>query len=141
MPTFQFKKLIRDDMIPMYEVVGQKAVYRYLTGQEFTAALIKKVVEEADEIPLDADRETALKEIADVMQALIDLQAQYGISDEEIERVRLSKLAEKGGFARGVFVETLTLRDDDSWVSYYRDEPDKFPELTNKVQDVSSENE
>lgn len=129
MPTFQLNKMIRDDMIAMYEALGQKAVYRLLEGEELAAATIKKIVEEAEEIPADGDRVTIIKEIADVKQGLIDLQAYYDISDEEVDQARLKKLAAKGGFACGVFVETLTLKDDDTWVAYYRAEPDKYPEI------------
>lgn len=130
MPTFQLNKMIRDDMIAMYGALGQKAVYRKLEGDELIAAIIQKIVEEAEEIPADGDRKTIIKEIADVKQGLIDLQAQLAISDDEIEQVRVAKLAEKGGFMQGIFVETLTLRDDDSWVAYYRAEPEKYPEIS-----------
>lgn len=128
MPTFQFNKMIRDDMIAMYEVLGQKATYRILKGEELVAATIQKIVEEAEEIPVDGDRQTILKEIADVKQGLIDLQVHFDISDKEVEQARVKKLTKKGGFARGVFVETLTLSDDDEWVAYYRAEPSKYPE-------------
>lgn len=129
MPTFQFNKMIRDDMIAMYEAIGQKATYRTLKGKELVTATIQKIIEEAKEIPADGDRQTILKEIADVKQGLIDLQTHFAISDEEVEQARGKKLTEKGGFARGVFVETLTLDDNDKWVVYYRAEPGKYPEL------------
>ncbi len=128
MPTFRFNKMIRDNMIAMYEAMGQKATYRTLKGKELVVATIQKIVEEAEEIPADGDRQTILKEIADVKQGLVDLQAHFAISDKEIEQARVKKLTKKGGFARGIFVETLTLGDNDEWVAYYRAEPAKYPE-------------
>lgn len=129
MPTFRFNKMIRDNMIAMYEAMGQKATYRTLKGKELIVATIQKIVEEAEEIPSDGDKQKVTKEIADVQQGIVDLQAHFGISDEEVERARIKKLTEKGGFARGVFVETLALSDNDEWVAYYRAEPGKYPEL------------
>ena len=116
-------------MIAMYEELGQVAVYRTLSGDALIEAVIQKIIEEVKEVPINGDRNVIIKEIADVQQGLVDLMSHLCISDTEVEGARLAKLAKKGGFARGVFVETLTLSDDDSWTDYYRAEPDKYPEI------------
>lgn len=129
MPTFAFHKLIRDKLPTMYAELNQRTVSRKLNGVEWLQALRTKLIEEAAEIPLEADnKEEIVGEISAVEQVLRDLKAALGISDQEVEAARLQKFAKKGGFSEGVFVETIELSDDDEWVAYYRQEPDKYPE-------------
>ncbi|MEO5949938.1 MAG: DUF1653 domain-containing protein [Candidatus Saccharimonadales bacterium] len=142
MVTIRFDKLIRGAMLPMYEMLGQKAEFVVLRGDKLAAAIIKKIVEEAQEIPASGDIDKIITEIADVEQGLIDLKKLHGISDEQVETARLAKLAEKGGFSEGIFVHTLTLDEDDKWVSYYRNEPDKYEEMkvSGKDFDITTDN-
>lgn len=138
MPTFHFNKLIRGKLTGMYDELNQKIVSRRLIGRELLLQLRTKVVEETEEIPLEdvklpleGDKRTAIiREIGDVKQGLQDMQELLGISDEEVEVARLEKLEQKGGFAEGIFVETIELKDDDPWVEYYRKEPQKYPEVS-----------
>lgn len=130
MATFSFQKLIRDKILDEHIKAGHDIKYRMLGGEELIAALRKKLHEEADEIPVrtKADDEI-IEEIADVKQIIADLEAHYEINDEQVEMVRQRKFDKKGGFACGVYVESVTLPESDEWVKYYRAAPEKYPEL------------
>ena len=88
-----------------------------------------KLIEEASEIPFEyGSREDLTNEISDIQQVLDDMKAACGLSDEEVARAQETKFKKKGGFAEGIFVETIELNDGDEWVGYYRKDPKKYPE-------------
>lgn len=129
MPRFRFQKLVRDKLPSSYAALDQKIVSRRLVGKELRNALRAKLIEEAAEIPFeDGSRKDLVNEISDVQQVLDDMKSACGLSDEEVARAQEKKLMKKGGFAEGVFVETIELNDDDEWVDYYRKDPEKYPE-------------
>lgn len=130
MPTFQFNKLVRDKFPDIYERLGQRIVSHRITGATLLKALRSELIEETAEIPLETDnREKIILELSDVEQVKKDLMSVLGITDEEIEIARQQKYKEKGGFTDGIFVETISLADNDEWVDYYRNEPEKYKEL------------
>lgn len=130
MPTFQFNKLVRDKFRPIYDRLGQTIQTRELSRDQLKDEIRKKIIEEAKELPIDAvSTEDIAGELADIQQALDDLADKCGVSSEQIAKKKTAKFAEKGGFREGLFVETITLNDDDKWVQYYRNEPGKYPEI------------
>jgi predicted house-cleaning noncanonical NTP pyrophosphatase (MazG superfamily) len=134
MITFLFNKLIRDALKDEYEKIGQVAVYKKLSELELLEAFRQKVIEEAKELPFDGTKQDDLvSELADIGQVIDDIAALRGITNAEITEAKEKKFAKKGGFKGGHFVETLSLQDDDEWVSYYRKQPDVYPEVGNSV--------
>jgi predicted house-cleaning noncanonical NTP pyrophosphatase (MazG superfamily) len=130
MPTFIFNKLIRDNLIAEYVKMGQVATYRALSGNELLDALKHKIIEEANEIPLTGSKDDITSELADIQQ-VIDVIAQCThITSDEISEAKQRKFAKKGGFSAGLYVEKLELTDDDVWVEYYRNSPEKYKEIT-----------
>lgn len=131
MLRFSFAKLIRDNILEEHQKAGHKIIYTLLTGNDLKEALRVKLHEEADEIPVreKVDNEI-IEEIADVQQILDDLKALYGISDEQAQNVQQAKYDKKGGFQRGVYIDTVEVDEDDEWVLYYRNNPEKYPEIS-----------
>lgn len=130
MPLFKFYKLVRNKLPDLYDKLDQKIVSRKLKGDELRIALRKKLIEEVAEIPLDhGTREDIIAELADIEQLMDDLKKEVGVSNEEVAHSKKQKLAKKGGFSDGIFVESIELNDDDEWVGYYRKEPLKYPEV------------
>ncbi len=132
MPTFRLNKLVRDKLPSIYESLGQKPTLRFLANDEHKTALIDKIIEEAKELQASittTTRDDTIGEIADVQQALDDLKALEGITDKEVKHKQAEKSAKSGGFADGVFIETLALPHDDTWVKYYRQNPERYEEI------------
>lgn len=130
MPKFVFKKLIRDNILEEHLKVGHDIQYRLLTGNELKEALRVKLHEEADEIPIrdEADREI-IEEIADVQQIIDDLKSLYGLDGSTVTEAQKKKHDKKGGFKRGVYVDTVDVPEGDEWIPYYRRSPEKYPEV------------
>jgi len=128
MPTFIFNKLIRDKLAGEYERMNQKATYRTLSKAEHSEALKQKINEEARELIITSSTDDIVGELADIKQAIGDLQTIHDIGDDHIENARQKKFVKKGGFNGANYVETLELADDDEWVDYYRASPDVFVE-------------
>lgn len=129
MPTFIFNKLIRDKLKEDYVRLDQRVTYKELDDTELIEALKQKIIEEANEIPASGSREDIIAELGDIQQVIDDIANRAGVSNEEIETARLAKFEKKGGFSEGLFVETITLKDDDEWVQYYRKYPERFEEV------------
>ncbi len=130
MPTFKFEKLVRSKLPAMYKQLNQKITSRQLSDKEVLHALRAKLVEEADEIPIESgDTQKIIQELSDVQQVIEDIKQRLDISSEQIEKARQDKLDKKGNFSDGTFVETIALDESDEWVKYYRNEPSKYPEL------------
>jgi predicted house-cleaning noncanonical NTP pyrophosphatase (MazG superfamily) len=128
MVRFQLNKLVRDKFIAVYSALGEKPIYRYLGPEEHTRQLIRKVAEEASELSIAPPQKLA-EEIADIEQVLDDLKTVLNIQKSDILSIKQTKKKDKGGFRKGLYIETLQLNDEDPWVQYYRKEPKRFPEL------------
>ncbi|HSD56059.1 MAG TPA: nucleoside triphosphate pyrophosphohydrolase, partial [Candidatus Saccharimonadales bacterium] len=116
---------VRDKIPADQELSGQRPVYHRLQPAEHAQALVEKLIEEAKEIPIN-DKAEAVKEIADVRQALEDLEAILGLSAQEIAAAQAQKFARNGGFKEGYFVESVSPDDGSDWDKYYGSEPDRF---------------
>jgi len=130
MTKFRFNKLVRDKLPSIYIELNQKIVFQKLKGKELLQGLKDKLIEEAAEVPLEGGtREQIISELSDVQQVVDDMKSELAITDNEIDEAKKQKLAKKGGFSDGIFVESIELDDNDEWVEYYRKEPLKYPEI------------
>lgn len=94
-------KLVRDRIPGIIVAAGDVAVTRVLEGDEYRQALIAKLREECDEFIIDP----SVGELADVLEVVRAL-ASLIASPGELERVRLQKLAERGGFEERIYLES-----------------------------------
>ncbi|CAM4852284.1 unnamed protein product, partial [Rotaria magnacalcarata] len=105
-----------------------KVAYKQLTPEEHKNLLISKLVEEVEELHFASTPQKLTEELADIQQVLGDVMTINGIGEDAVEAARQVKFPDKGGFAKGTFVDTIELSEDDEWVKYYRERPDIFPE-------------
>ena len=128
MPKFQFSKLVRDKIISQQLESGAKPHYRKLSDKDHINALLDKIVEETKEIT-HAKSEEIASEIADVQQAIDDLVEKYGLTRADIDQAQKTKTAKNGSFKKGIFVDWVEVNENDKWVDYYRNNPDRYPEV------------
>lgn len=128
MPTFKFDKLVRDKIVDHQIASGATPRYRVLDAVEHKRELVHKITEEAEEI-IGASPAEVAEEIADVQQALDDLKKLYGVSDEDVAAAQKAKNDKNGAFEKGLYVDAVTVAETDKWVSYYRDNADRYPEI------------
>ena len=103
MIRFYLQKLVRDKVVKKClddeEVLHTE--YRELNKQEFRRELLRKVHEEADEIPLDDNqRGESLKELADLQEVVDALRQDFGFSTEQVQ--------EEMSFIKAAFILLFT---------------------------------
>ncbi len=128
MPVFKFGKLVRDKIVDDQIAEGSQPVFRYLSRDEHVKALVQKIIEEAQEISSASPTEFA-SEIADVQQALDDLQELLEITDRRIAQVRKRKSDKFGDFKKGIFIESIEIDENNKWVAHYRQNAGRYPEI------------
>lgn len=97
----QYNKLVRDN-IPaiILEKEGKVAVTSTLSGRDLDNALMEKLGEELAEFTADRSEE----EMADILEVLYALAGNSDSAWSSVERKRLDKRAERGGFEDGIFL-------------------------------------
>lgn len=131
MPSFYFRKLVRDEVLQRcLDDPKVKTEYKILDELAFRKALLAKLHEETDEIPLlpIADDEV-LSEIADVQAVLDSLIETYGYTKDDISSAQTRKAAKNGVFHDRAYIEKVDLDDDSEWIAYFRASPDKYEEI------------
>src|SRR3989338_4854227 len=108
-----FRKLIRDRISDIIAADGGKAVTRVLDEAEYRSALENKLLEEVQEMrqaPLPgAAGQGAHKaeEIADIYEVLDAIIVAHGFSASDIQVLKAKKRAERGGFEKRLFLESV----------------------------------
>lgn len=133
MIRFYLQKLVRDKVVKKClddeEVLHTE--YHTLDKQEFRRELLRKVHEEADEIPLDDNqRGESLKELADLQEVVDALRQDFGFSIEQVQEEMSRKKQDKGGFDKRHYIKYHDLADDSKWVKIFRAQPGKYREET-----------
>ena len=133
MVRFYLQKLVRDKVVPncLDDPEVLHTGYRELDSQEFCRELVRKIHEEADEIPLgDKQRDESLKELADLQEVVDTLRQAFGFSIEQVQEEMARKKQKKGGFDNRHYIEYNDLVDDSKWVEIFRAQPEKYREET-----------
>ncbi|MGB3366435.1 MAG: nucleoside triphosphate pyrophosphohydrolase [Acidaminobacteraceae bacterium] len=98
-----YNKLVRD-FIPEVITRSNKSFTSHIaTESEYKYELFKKLREETEELI----NEPCIEEIADILEVLDSIKKLYGFSDKEISVTKLKKLKERGGFEKGIVLETV----------------------------------
>ncbi|MFX0055833.1 MAG: nucleoside triphosphate pyrophosphohydrolase [Promethearchaeota archaeon] len=95
------EKLVRDRIPEIIKQKGGDPQIRIATGPELDKLIRRKVAEEAQELLISGEDE----EIADVLEALDALIAHRAMNRASIEKARLKKRLERGGFEKGFVLE------------------------------------
>lgn len=93
-------KLVRDKVPEIIRKSGRCAATRVLDDHEYLMALQAKLDEEAKEF-----RQTkSLEELADILEVLRAITSSLGTDLNELERLRIKKHFERGGFEQRVLL-------------------------------------
>ena len=90
------KKLVRDKIPELYDLKVYVA-----DDDEFWKRLLEKLQEEVDEFKSSEEKE----ELVDVLEVVYAISESKGVSIEELEKLRKSKLEKKGGFKKKLIWE------------------------------------
>lgn len=128
MRTFQYNKLIRDKILDHMLEEGEKPEWHELSDAEYALALRDKLVEESAEVDV-VQRDKLIGELADLQEVLDCLAATQGITAEEIVAAQAKKNHKVGSFQKRIFVGAVTLPDDNEWIKYLEQNPERYPEI------------
>ncbi|NWF96836.1 MAG: nucleoside triphosphate pyrophosphohydrolase [Candidatus Thorarchaeota archaeon] len=101
------EKLVRDRIPDLIRSSGQTPVVRTALKEELDHLLRLKVLEEAEELFSSGSNE----ELADIVEAVLQLAKTRGISREQLDLIVAKKRADRGGFEMG-YVLTLPTEED-----------------------------
>jgi len=111
----EYHKLVRDGVPDIVRSTGGLVRAVRASAGEAHWLLRQKLVEEAFEVG-EALGDAVVEELADLTEAVLALCSHVGIDAEDVERARLKKRAERGGFENAVYLEatsTSSPRGDD----------------------------
>ena len=129
---FRMETLVRDKMPKRLEKLGVFVEGYPLNSKDLLDHLKLKLQEEVDEVLNATTAKDIKEEIADVMEVLYSIAKYYGLQTEHLEKKRIQKQAERGGFTKGLFVEFVEVDDSDEphpVIEYCLSQPDKYPEI------------
>jgi len=101
----EHNKLVRDKIPEIIKQNGGNAIVRVLDDDEYKKELLKKVVEEGNELMRAEDRERTINEIADIQEVLMAVKTAFEIKEKEVEEVQTKKRTNRGGFGKKIFLE------------------------------------
>ena len=97
----EHEKLVRDEIPALIRACGGTCSVRRLEGEEYLRELDRKLGEELKEYLESGE----VEELADLEEVLLAILAAKGVSVAEFEELRRKKLALRGGFENGLFLE------------------------------------
>ena len=95
-----FNKAIRDKIPEIIQKDGHSCNIQTLSDEKFLVEIEKKLSEEVAEYQNDKNPE----ELADILEVIYAIAKLKGISKEELEKIRIKKLQDRGGFEKNLFL-------------------------------------
>lgn len=99
-----YNRLVRDRIPEIIEADGYRPVTTVLDDHGYRAALLAKLVEEAQEAA-EASADALAGELADVLEVLESLAPAIGTTWRQILALAAAKREHRGGFTRRLFLE------------------------------------
>lgn len=126
---FKQNKLWRDKAVERLEQMGSKISWSTLGTDEFLEQLKVKFLEEAQEVCNAKTKESALEELADVLEVITSLCDLYGVTLQDVIRLQEKKHQERGGFQGRKFVAVAEHLPGSFGEKYCLADPEKYPEI------------
>lgn len=103
-----FNKLVRDKIPEIIENDNRIPKLRILGDDEYKLELLKKLVEESNEV-LEAkeSKKDLIKELGDLLEVLDSTIKAFNLSLEEILILKDKRKQERGGFDKKIFLESI----------------------------------
>lgn len=98
-------KLVRDRIPNLIRAEGREPVVKELTGNALTNALYDKLIEEHAELISAKDTGQKREELVDLIEVILALGDQYGLSNGELMRLVQDKREKRGAFKKGYFYQ------------------------------------
>jgi len=102
----EHNKLVRDLIPEIIEQNGNKAVVHVLDDEKFKKELLRKLIEESQEVfEAEMNEEDLKKEIGDVLEVLDSIIESFQLDKMDIEKIKNNRKEKRGGFKSQIFLE------------------------------------
>ncbi|MGE5426013.1 MAG: phosphoribosyl-ATP pyrophosphohydrolase [Bacillota bacterium] len=103
-----YKKLVRDNIPEIIRKENKIPKTRILSNDEYKYELLKKLVEESNEV-LGAreDKKDLIKELGDLLEVIDSAINAFDLNKEEIFTLKDKRKQERGGFDKQIFLESI----------------------------------
>ena len=101
-------KLVRDKVPSLVTKDGGSYTLQLLSPLEHQTQITKKLVEEIKEYSEAPSKEKALEELVDIVELIHAALKLHDVSVEQFEALRLDKKKRKGGFEKGIYLNSIT---------------------------------
>lgn len=99
-----YNKLVRDKIANIIREDNKFPKTRILTDDEYKEALLKKLLEESEEVMNAKDEKDLMKEIGDVQEVLDSIIKAFNLNREEIKKIQEKRKKERGGFEKKLYL-------------------------------------
>ncbi len=108
-----YEKLVRDGVPEFLTKINKAFEVRQMPDDElFERELLRKIIEEAEELSIAQGRDSIIQEIADLLEVIDALKARNGITDAEVTAAKADRVMARGGFAERIM---LLWSEDDGY--------------------------
>lgn len=104
----KYDKIVRDKIPEIIRDSGGKCSFHLARQMDACVYLIDKIKEEADELLPMLNRNGAIDELADLQEVIIALAEKQNYTIEQVEKVRVIKRRERGGFDQNIILLEAT---------------------------------
>lgn len=102
-----FDKLVRDNIPEIIQNDGEKPIFRILSNEEYWEYLLKKDIEELEEVRLANSVDEIKKELADKLELIKAMAKLNGFSLNDIIDEADKKASKNGGFEKRILLEKV----------------------------------
>ena len=99
-----FNKLVRDKIPEIIKSNNEIPTTRILDDKEYKEELLRKLLEECNEVINASTKEETLEEIADTLEVLDSLIKLNNFSLEEVRKIQDTKRTKRGGFEKRLYL-------------------------------------
>lgn len=103
----KYDKLVRDNIIKIIENDGEIAVWRYLNDEDYWNYLLKKDIEELEEVRNATSAVERKKELADKLELLLAMAEFNGFTLKDLIGEADKKRLKNGGFKKRILLEKI----------------------------------
>lgn len=103
-----YNKLVRDNIPEIIKKDNKIPKTRILSNDEYKDELLKKLIEESNEVLQAKDNEKDLiKELGDLLEVVDSAIKAFNFDKEEILTLKDKRRQERGGFDKQIFLESV----------------------------------
>lgn len=102
-----YNKLVRDKIPEIIKNDKGIPVIRELANEEYWDYLLKKVIEELEEVKTAPNNDERRKELADMLELIRAMAVYNGYTLEDIIKAANKKRETNGGFSKRIFLERV----------------------------------